>query len=187
MPAPLAAICKAAQSHGANIVGADLRDPAWDQIAITNAAGVTVCAIDRNEVDDGTLGEAEIEEFQSEIAASLPASAAAWLKSYLDSVGTVYAIQGLSGTEEEGGWEILASIKEALLSSVGGILQADNEGFSNEEGYHILWQFSNDVTGEWWMAVLKDGHWQKFKMDLGSQVHRAAFKAGEIPAGVERR
>ena len=84
------------------------------------------------------------------------------------------------------GWEILGSAKEAVLSSVGGVVQADNEGFSNEEGYHILWQFSDDVSGEWWMAVLNDGQWQKFKMDLGNPAHRAAFTAGEIPMGVER-
>jgi hypothetical protein len=35
------------------------------------------------------------------------------------------------------------------------------------------------------MAVLKDGRWIKFEMDLGDPDHRAAFLAGEMPAGVE--
>ena len=59
-------------------------------------------------------------------------------------------------------------------------------GFSNEDGYHVLWQFSDDVDGDWWMAVLQDGAWQRFKMDLGNESQRLAFKKGEVPDGVER-
>jgi hypothetical protein len=159
---------------------------AWDQLVIANSAGLEICVIERNEISTGSLVEQEIAEFKAEITACLPSSAANWLRSYLESVRTIYAFQVLSGTYAEDGWDILGLAKEAVTSSVGGIVQADNEGFTNEEGYHILWQFSDHVSGEWWMAVLKDGRWQKFKMDLGSQVHRAAFSAGEIPSGVER-
>jgi len=62
------------------------------------------------------------------------------------------------------------------------ILQADGEGFTNEEGFHILWQFSDSVSGPWNMGVLQDGTWHHFKMDLGDPDHRAAFMAGEVPA-----
>ena len=55
------------------------------------------------------------------------------------------------------------------------ILQADNEGFTNEEGFHIVWQFSDSVSGAWNMAVLQDGTWHHFKMDLGDPDHREAF------------
>lgn len=184
-PASPALFQRAAQIHGASVTG-DVSAARWDQLVITNSTNQDVCAIERNEVAAGSLAEEELVEFRAETAACLPSSAAIWLESYLKSVRTIYAFQVLSGTYAENGWNILGSVKEAVLGAVGGIVQADNEGFSNEEGYHILWQFSDDVSGDWWMAVLKDGQWKKFKMDLASQAHRAAFMAGEIPAGVER-
>jgi hypothetical protein len=65
------------------------------------------------------------------------------------------------------------------------IVQADGEGFTNEDGYHIIWDFSDQVTGPWWMAVLVNGRWVPFKMDLANRGHREAFLAGRVPAGVE--
>jgi hypothetical protein len=40
------------------------------------------------------------------------------------------------------------------------------------------------VQGSWWMAVLEQGQWRHFEMDLGDRQHRAAFLQGQIPAGV---
>jgi hypothetical protein len=34
------------------------------------------------------------------------------------------------------------------------------------------------------MAVLQDGTWHHFKMDLGDPDHRAAFLRGEVPPDV---
>ncbi|HTT98502.1 MAG TPA: hypothetical protein VMF58_10665 [Rhizomicrobium sp.] len=184
-PAPLSSLIDAAQQHDA-VVQSEPGTPNWVQVTVTNAKQQVVCFIERNEVSPESLAEGEVSEFRSEIADCLPKSAANWLLSYLESVRTIYAFQLLSGTYAENGWEILGSVKAAIWSSVGGIIQADNEGFSNEDGYHILWQFSDDVDGAWWMAVLKDGRWENFKMDLGSRSQRAAFMAGDIPAGVER-
>ena len=184
-PVPPALLESAARARGGKVTG-DLGIAAWDQIVVVNAVDQDVCAIDRNVVSGGTLAQEELAEFQSEVATCFPTSAAGWLKSYLESVRTIYALQILSGTEAGNGWEILDAVKDAILREAGGIVQADGEGFSNEDGYHILWQFSDSVTGHWWMAVLKEGIWARFKMDLGSQTHRAAFLAGEIPAGAER-
>jgi hypothetical protein len=76
------------------------------------------------------------------------------------------------------------AVRGAIQESAGGIVQADGEGFSNEEGFHVLWQFSDGVKGPWWMAVLRDGEWITFQMQLGNRKHREAFLRGEIPAGV---
>jgi len=74
---------------------------------------------------------------------------------------------------------------DALREHAGGIQQADGEGFSNEDGFHILWQFSEKATGSWWMAVLDEtGKWVTYPMDLGNEKHRKAFKEGRIPPGV---
>lgn len=185
-PASLLLLQKAAEVHRATLAG-DLDALAWEQVVVANEASEVVCTVERNAVSIGSLAEEEIEEFRAEIAGCLPTSGASWLQAYLATVRTIYAFQLLDGTYSANGWEILDSIKAAVLNSVGGISQADNEGFSNEEGYQVLWQFSDDVSGDWWMAVLNDGHWQKFKMDLGNEMHRLAFKNGDIPDEAERR
>jgi hypothetical protein len=75
-------------------------------------------------------------------------------------------------------------VKDSIHAQVGGIIQADHEGFTEERGFQILWQFSDSVTGPWWMAVLRDGKWIRFQMDLGNRKHRKAFLAGKVPDGV---
>lgn len=74
---------------------------------------------------------------------------------------------------------------EHIRAAAPSIIQADLEGFTNEEGYHILWQFSDPVTGPWWMGVLKNNAWVHFQMDLGNVSHREAFLRGEVPQRVD--
>ncbi len=83
------------------------------------------------------------------------------------------------------GWDILGEVKSSIFAQVDGIIQADGEGFSDEDGYHILWQFSDSAKGPWWMGVLKDGEWIHFQMDLGNMKQREAFLLGKVPEGVE--
>ena len=61
-------------------------------------------------------------------------------------------------------------------------MQADHEGFTNEAGFHILWQFADSAEGEWDCAVLDglDG-WKKFTMDLGDKKQRIEFQNGQVP------
>jgi hypothetical protein len=115
----------------------------------------------------------------------MPADAAKWLLDYFSRVRCIYAFQVLGGTRHKNGWEILGAVKDHIWSFAPSITQADNEGFSNEAGYHILWQFSDTVQGPWWMGVLREGQWQHFRMDLGNRKHREAFLQGQIPDGVE--
>jgi hypothetical protein len=97
------------------------------------------------------------------------------------------AIQILSGSDRDDGWDSTHAIQEEIRDSVGGIFQADHEGFSNEDGDHILWEFDDSVTGPWNMAVLgPDGDWIPFEMELGDRRQREAFWAGEVPDGAKR-
>jgi hypothetical protein len=157
----------------------------WTQISLTHTDGPEIAEIEPNSASSSDLVSEEIEEFLEEIVDCKPASAAAWLAEYLPTVKTIYAFQLLSGTDEQNGWEILGKVKDLIFTQVGGIIQADREGFSDEKGYHILWQFSNSVKRPWWMSVLKDGQWVRFQMDLGNRKHRAAFFRGQVPAGVK--
>jgi hypothetical protein len=87
----------------------------------------------------------------------------------------------LQGNEFEGGSSALHALRSRLWERGDAILQADSEGFTNEEGYHIVWQFSDSVSGPWNMGVLQDGVWRHFTMDLGDPDHRAAFFEGSVP------
>jgi len=81
---------------------------------------------------------------------------------------------------------LLHQVYAAVWNAAGGILQADGEGFSNEAGNTILWQFSDGVTGDWNVGIIASaGQWLNFKMDIGSQAHREAFWRGELPVGAE--
>ncbi|HET6170669.1 MAG TPA: hypothetical protein VFE01_10840, partial [Terracidiphilus sp.] len=121
------------------------------------------------------------EEFVEEIDECKPETGVAWLREYLNSVKTIYAFQHLQGADTEEGGNVLHALRSHLWERGDAILQADNEGFTNEEGFHIVWQFSDSVSGPWNMGVLQDGTWYHFKMDLGDPDHRAAFFNGEVP------
>ena len=105
----------------------------------------------------------------------------AWLHEFLGEVKTIYAFQHLQGSETETGSSAMHALRTHLWERGNSIIQADNEGFTNEDGYHIVWQFSDSVSGPWNMGVLQDDTWLHFEMDLGDPDHRAAFFSGEMP------
>jgi hypothetical protein len=158
---------------------------AWKQLILSHKSGQEIAVIEKNPVVEGQLGADELQEFIAEISDNRPESAATWLQQYLPSVKVVYAFQLLNGTDVEDGWIPLRRLYNAVWKHAGGILQADGEGFSDEGGYTILWQFSESVTGKWNMGVLRDGRWIHFEMDLGSDQHRKAFLSGQLPDGAK--
>lgn len=158
----------------------------WWQIVLRHQSdGVEITSIERDVVDPGELGESEIEEFLEEIEDARPESAAQWLTQYLPSVKVIYAFQILSGTDDRpGGWEAVHAVMDELHTRLGGIHQADAEGFTNQNGHHILWDFPDGVEGPYEMAVLEEDTWRAFEMDLGNPAHREAFLNGQVPDGV---
>jgi hypothetical protein len=157
----------------------------WTSLLLSHEDGTEIAAVERNVVAPGALGAEEIAEFIESVADCKPSSAAAWLASYLADVKIIYAFQHLSGTRKNEGDEVLRAVSHGIWARGDAILQADYEGFTNEDGYHILWQFSDDVSGSWWMAVLQDGEWLRFEMELGDREQRAAFFEERIPPGVK--
>jgi hypothetical protein len=156
----------------------------WAQVLVKHD-GADVCELtcDLDGGDDSLVRE-EAAEFVDEIQGEKPASAVQWLSKYLEQVRSIYAFRILGGDDVD--WDVVGAAKEVVFSWAGGIIQADGEGFSNESGYHILWQFSAQVTGEWHMAVLDaNGRWVTYAMDLGKAEHREAFFRGEVPKGVK--
>ena len=160
-------------------------DTQWEQLLLRHPDDSKIAVVEHNSTADD-LGSEEIQEFIEEIGDFQPKSAVEWLREYLPTVRTIYSFQILSGTESKNGWEIFGSLKDAAWRHATGIIQADGEGFTNEDGYHILWQFSDSVNGEWWMGVLENGKWVHFRMELGDRMQRQAFFQGIVPAGARR-
>lgn len=154
----------------------------WETLLLSGLDEVEVALVERNPVFDGSAGQDEVAEFLDDIQDCKPTSGVQWLEDYLDSVKTIYAFQHLQGSETVEGSNALHALRSKLWERGDAILQADGEGFTNEDGYHIVWQFSDSVSGPWNMAVLQDGIWRQFSMDLGDPDHRAAFLRGSVPA-----
>jgi hypothetical protein len=157
----------------------------WTRIGLGHADGQVIALIERDLVAEDSVAAAELDEFADEITTCKPANAAAWLNDYFNRVRCIYVFQLLNGTDHKNGWEILGALKDSIWSFAPSIIQADLEGFSNEEGYHILWQFNDSAKGDWWMGILQDGQWRHFQMDLGNPTHRQSFFDGQIPAGAK--
>ena len=156
----------------------------WESLLLSGSDGSEVALIERNPVSEGSFGQDEIAEFLEEIQDCKPESGVEWLRDYLPEVKTVYAFQHLQGADTEEGGNALHALRSAIWERGDAIIQADLEGFTDEDGYHILWQFSDSVSGPWNMGVLQDGTWHHFRMDLGDPAHRSAFLNGEIPSDV---
>ncbi|MDR3410299.1 MAG: hypothetical protein P4L87_05025, partial [Formivibrio sp.] len=153
----------------------------WNALLLSGIDEVEVAVIERNTVMEGSVGQDEIADFIEDLQDCRPKSGVQWLEDYLTSVRTIYAFQHLQGSETMDGGNALHALRSALWERGDAIIQADGEGFTNVEGYHIVWQFADSVSGPWNMGVLQDGVWHHFTMDLGDPDHRAAFMRGAVP------
>jgi hypothetical protein len=160
---------------------ADQADEPWSVLDVESPNGSKLVQIEKNFIFQGCLAQAELDEFRVLIREHQPLSAVEWLDHYFDRIKVVYAIRVLDAALIDHNLEIVNALKRAIWGKSGGLLQNDLEGFSNEEGYHILWQFPDDITGDKYCAVLDNGVWVRFRMDLGDAFQRMAFWAGEVP------
>jgi hypothetical protein len=159
----------------------------WSRLVLRHRDGPEIALIERDLVAPGELGAREIEELVAGMDGARPLRNAEWLKHYFSHVKVVYAMQPLSGTEAKDGWSAVLRAQAYFWKKFGGILQADDEGFSNREGYHVLWQFHGPQQGELEAAVMnEDGQWTGFVMDAGDPEQVAAFQKGEVPSGAIR-
>jgi hypothetical protein len=154
----------------------------WESLLLSSNDEVEVAVLERNAVSNGSVGQDEVADFLEETQDCKPETGVQWLHEFLAEVKTVYAFQHLQGSETVDGSNALHALRSHLFERGDAILQADNEGFTNEEGFHIVWQFSDSVSGPWNMGILQDGTWYHFKMDLGDPDHREAFLNGDMPA-----
>lgn len=154
----------------------------WTILEVGNAAGVLLAQIERNPVVEGEFGKEELDEFMTELDGDLPKSAAKWLKESLKNTKVIYAFQLMAAANDDNGFDILAAIRQSIHASTGGVLQADGEGFFNENGDLIIWHFGEKVAGKLACAVLDGADiWVRFEMELGDPVQRKQFCNGQVP------
>jgi hypothetical protein len=153
----------------------------WSMLEVRADHGAKLAQIERNRVAPGKLAQQELDEFRGIVRAHQPLSAVQWLDNYFGRITVVYAFRVLDAALLEDNFEIVSTLKTAIWARTGGLLQNDLEGFSNDHGDHILWQFPDDVTGDKYCAVLENGVWVRFRMDLADPFQRMAFWAGEVP------
>jgi hypothetical protein len=129
----------------------------WDCILVADGDQKYLCEIERNRRGADTIFDEELAEFLDTLGSALPRSGAEWVADYLRSAQTIYAARYLEAAFElaEDDHPGPADILWAIEKKLGGILQADGEGFTNEEGYTVVWDFKDDANGPWWVAVRK--------------------------------
>lgn len=168
------------QGEDDELSGAEL----WQSLLLSSDDDVEIAVLECHPVYPGSIGDDQIADFLEEIRDARPESGAAWLRDFLAEVKTIYSFEHLQGAEFEDGSNALHALRSAIFQRGESILQADLEGFTNEDGHHIVWQFADTVSGAWNMAVLQDGTWHPFKMDLGDPDQREAFLSGVVPSDV---
>ncbi len=159
-------------------------DAVWTQLLVTSLYGDEICIVERA---SRRLMSKEIEALRDDLDDCCPRSAALWADAFIASSRVLYGCRYLSFGLSHVYAAVPSSVMWAIQSIAdSGIIHAEGQGFSNEDGYQITWEFSDRVQGPRQMAVLSDGgRWQPFEMDLGNDQQRAAFRAGDRPAGVE--
>jgi hypothetical protein len=160
----------------------------WRSVVISSAEDEAICSIERAVLERDPIAAAEIEEFRDEVLLdAAPASGAAWVRRYLSSARAVYACQFLPAAFEPRHGDVPAGVLQALKHRLGGIVQADHEGFTNEDGYTVAWDFSDSASGTWQLAVLDERvGWVPFEMELSDPTGRTAFLEGRVPPGARR-
>lgn len=158
-------------------------DAVWTELLVTSLYGDEICIVERA---SGRLMTKEIDRLRRDLDDCYPRSAALWADSYISSsrvlYGCCYLSFGLSPVYAVAPGSVMWAIQSIAGS---GIIHAEGQGFSNEDGYQITWEFSDRASGPRQMAVLAGGRWLAFEMDLSDDQQRAAFRAGARPIGLD--
>jgi hypothetical protein len=157
-------------------------DVSWERIEIYAPKDNLICILERHLVFAGSPGESELGQLKASIQRSYPVSACEWLREYFHRVKTIYAFQLFGEKIAKDGWPVLGRIQNLLKDLSIGIVQADNEGFYNENGDYILWQMYEGATGTTAAASLDEkGEWIAFQLKLTDAEAIERFKEGRPP------
>jgi hypothetical protein len=169
-------------------------DKRWIQLELSHKDGRGIALVEREPLKKvaairgikNFLGlEGEEEE------AHKPASAVKWLQAQAEHVKALYLFRVEANlSRDRMGASAIDLLLNYLHDELGGFVYADLEGFyihHEEHAWQITWDPEMDrigVSGKRGMAVLAGDEWVVFTMDADDPDHLAAFRRGEVPAGV---
>jgi len=166
-------------------------DTEWTELALAHLKtdhpiGDLKCFPVRHGVPDDR-GIEEIASFLEEVEDCKPACNVPWLRQFLPQVRTVYLWSLWSGTEVNDGWSPVRQLGDVFVDGEETAVYSELEGWSNTDGNHITWEFSDDVRGgdPWWFGLHLHGRWHRFQMDPADRERREYFKCGEVPPCVK--
>lgn len=158
------------------------QEPDWYKIEISQPDGTLISVLDKYPLSSGSQAESEMKIVKESLQDCYPLSAREWLKNYLTRARVIYTFRLQAENITSPGWPLLGKIQNLLKDTLGGIIQADNEGFYNEEGDYILWQMYEGATGTIPAAALNEkGEWIPYQLRLNDARAVEGFKQGLLP------
>jgi hypothetical protein len=158
------------------------QDSAWDKIEISLPEGTLISVLERYPLSSEGQAQNEMALLKDSLQGSDPLNAREWLKNYLSSTRVIYNFRLQAENITSKDWPLLGRIQNLLKDTLGGIIQADNEGFYNEEGNYILWQMYEGATGTIPAAALDEkGEWIPYQLRLNDARAIDRFKQGLLP------
>jgi hypothetical protein len=157
-------------------------EPAWEKIEISQPDGTVLAVVERNRLSTDSTSDIEMTLIRDSLQGSHPQNAREWLKNYLARTRVIYTFRLQAENIKPGDWPRLGRIQNLLKDTLGGIIQADNEGFYNEEGAYILWQMYDGALGTIPAAALNEnGEWIAYQLRLNDDQAVERFKQGLPP------
>lgn len=158
----------------------------WEEITLFLESGDSVVEIEKITCDSGNFREAIEETVRTLLDDQRPvrpASAVKWICQYMKSVKVIYRFRPMPGIDTELGFELFNEVWTRLKNIEPGIVHCVDEGFTNEDGAQITWEFPESSSGTVKAAVLEaeGGSWREFQLDLANQEQQSSFLAGKCP------
>jgi hypothetical protein len=157
-------------------------DNSWEGLEIFEPENNLIATLNRLVVSPGSPGEKELARVKDLIRGCYPENAREWVRSYLSRIRVIYNFQLIGDSVTTKGWPVLGRMQNLLKDRLSGIIQADQEGFYNENGDYILWQMYEGAAGSIPAATLNEtGEWISYQLRLDPRsIDR--FKQGILPA-----
>jgi hypothetical protein len=158
----------------------------WTTLTLYLDSGEPVVEIEKFSQQDETL----VDAIQETVRLLLddknpvkPTSAVKWLCQFMSRVKVLYEFRPMQAINTNEGWKIFNEVWTNLRETLQGIVHLDDEGFTNEDGVQITWEYPGEETGDLKVAVLneKGEEWIEYTMDLANQAHKELFMAGKAP------
>ncbi len=158
----------------------------WTTLTLFLTDDQPVVEIEKFCLETGNLGDKiqdTVRELLDDKNHVRPVSAVKWLCQFMSRVKVIYEFRPMLAIQTDEGWELFNEVWTNLRESLSGIVHLDDEGFTNEDGAQITWEYPGEETGDLKVAVLneKGEAWIEYTINLANQEQKELFMAGKAP------